>query len=381
MNGEERPFKRRPQVCTSIAMNGEERPFKRRRMTILMLPDDLLFNCLARISRLHYPTLSLVSKRFRSILASIELYQTRTHLGRTESCLYVCLRLLTESSQLCWFTLCQGPFNSKKFLVPISSPSFPSALWSETAMVGSNIHAIGGLVNKNVSSSVMVMDCHSHTWREAPSMRMARASHSVCVHDGKIYVTGGCKNLYSTNWMEVFDTQTQTWEFLQIPSEEIFGGSKYKSVEYEGTVYVKSEAKDVTYKLHKGRWRTADLAINKGWGPSSSYYCVIENVFYRYSNRRIEWYDSEKRLWTTLKGLEKLPLLSHVNLVNYGGKMAVVWVEYPYGNKDEETKIWCAEIAIEKREKREIWGMVEWFDIVFRTNEPYSFAHVLATTI
>ncbi|CAL9220148.1 unnamed protein product, partial [Arabidopsis halleri] len=94
---------------------------------------------------------------------------------------------------------------------------------------------------------------------------------------------------------------------LLIPSEEIFGGSKYKSVEYEGTVYVKSEAKDVTYKLHKGRWRKADLAINKGWGPSSSYYCVIENVFYRYSNRRIEWYDSEKRLWTTLKGLEKLP--------------------------------------------------------------------------
>ncbi|EFH58876.1 hypothetical protein ARALYDRAFT_897096 [Arabidopsis lyrata subsp. lyrata] len=319
-----------------------------------MLPDDLLFNCLARISRLCYPTLSLVSKRFR----------------RTESCLYVCLRLFTETSQLRWFTVSQGPFNSKKKLVPISSPNFPSALWSEAAIVGSNIHAIGGLVNKNASSSVMVMDCHSHTWREAPSMLMARESHSVCIHDGKIYVTGGCKNLDSTNWMEVFDTSLAR-RYLDL---------KYKSVEYEGSVYVKYEAKDATYKLAKGRWRTADLAINKGWGTSSSHYCVIENVFYRYNNRRIEWCDSDKRLWTTLKGLEKL-LISHVNLVNYGGKMAVVWVEYAYGKKDEETKIWCAEIAIEKREKREIWGMVKWFDIVFRTNEPYHFAHVLATTV
>ncbi|KAL9290801.1 putative F-box domain, kelch-type beta propeller [Arabidopsis thaliana] len=347
-------------------MNGEETtPFKRRQMTILMLPNDLLFNCLARISRLYYPTLSLVSTRFRSLLASTELYQTRTHLGRTERCLYVCFRLFTESDQLRWFTLCQGPFNSKKFLVPISSPNFPSASWSDAAIVGPNIYAIGGLVNKNYSSSVMVMDCYSHTWREAPSMHVARLSHSVCVHDGKIYVTGGCKNLDSTNWMEVFDTQTQTWE----------------SVEYEGTVYVKSEAKDVTYKLHKGRWRTADIAINKGWWcPSLSHYCVIENVFYRYTDRRIEWYDSEKRLWTTLKGVEKLRSFSRVNLVNYGGKMAVVSVEYVFGKK--EAKIWCAEIAIEKRQTGEIWGMLEWLDIVFRTNDKsYSLERALATTI
>ncbi|CAA7023936.1 unnamed protein product [Microthlaspi erraticum] len=42
----------------------------------LPLPDDLLLSCFARVSRLHYPTLSLVSKSFRSLLASPELYQT-----------------------------------------------------------------------------------------------------------------------------------------------------------------------------------------------------------------------------------------------------------------------------------------------------------------
>ncbi|CAF1709991.1 BnaC03g60520D [Brassica napus] len=81
-------------IPTSTSMNEDEPPFKKRRltfirrqMTILMLPDDLILNCLARISRLDYPTLSLVSKRFRSLLTLVELYQTRTLLGCTESCL------------------------------------------------------------------------------------------------------------------------------------------------------------------------------------------------------------------------------------------------------------------------------------------------------
>jgi len=58
------------------------------KVSIPYLPDDLLLNCLARISRLYYPTLSLVSKRFRSLLASTELYETRRLLGTSESCLY-----------------------------------------------------------------------------------------------------------------------------------------------------------------------------------------------------------------------------------------------------------------------------------------------------
>ncbi|XP_010468071.2 PREDICTED: F-box/kelch-repeat protein At4g23580-like [Camelina sativa] len=361
-------------------MNGEEP--RRRRMTILMLPNDLVYNCLARVSRLHYLTLSLVSKRFRSLLASSELYQTRTLLNRTESCLYVCLRLCTGSQPLRWFTLCRVPSNSKKFLVPISSPSSPSALWSNAVMVGPNIYTIGGLVNKNASSSVTVMDCRSHTWREAAPMRVARVFQSSCVLDGKIYVTGGCENLDLTNWMEVFDTKAQTWEFLQIPNEEIFGGAEYNSIGYEGTVYVRSDDKDVTYKLHKGRWTTADLAINSGWARSSSY-CVIEKVFYRSGGKTIEWYDSKERSWKILKGLEKLHTLTrfaHLNLVNYGGKMVVVWEKYVVDKNHKETMIWCAEIAIEKRQKREIWGMLEWVDIVLSI-ESYGLVHVLANTI
>ncbi|XP_010447125.1 PREDICTED: putative F-box/kelch-repeat protein At4g34170 [Camelina sativa] len=352
--------------------------------TILMLPDDLLLNCLARVSRSYYPTLSLVCNKFHSILASTELGQTRVLLGCTQSCLYVCLRLRTDSKLLRWFILGQRQNSSRKVLVPILSPNITSA---GVAVVGPNIYAIGGGIRNNTSSSVMVMDSRSHTWREAPSMRVARKFPSVCTLDGKIYVMGGCDNLDSTNWMEVFDTNTQTWEFLQIPSEEICGGSNYESVRYEGTVYVWSEAKNVTYKLHEDRWSVADMYDNKNrtWGWLSSSYCVIENVFYCFLINKIRWYEPKERAWATLKGLEGLPTLpcnGHVLLADYGGKMLILWEEYVVVK--EKKMIWCAEITIEKRQNGEIWGTLEWFDNVFMSNGPnglMGLAHALSTTV
>ncbi|XP_010513346.1 PREDICTED: F-box/kelch-repeat protein At4g23580-like [Camelina sativa] len=344
-------------------MNHGEEPTIQRDM---ILPDDMLLKCLACVSRIHYPTLSLVSKRFRSLIASTELYQTRTLLGRTESSLY-------------------RPNSPRKVLVPISSPKFSSIYLPGVAVVGPSIYAIGGGINHNASSRVMVMDSRSHTWREAQSMLVARMCPSACTLDGKIYVSGGFYNLDSTNWMEVFDTKTQTWEFLQIPSEEICGGSQYQSARYEGTIYVRSEAKDVTYKLHKSRWRSADLSMNMRWGWSLSY-CVIENVFYCFGGGdgcRICWYNPKERLWKTLKGLEGLPSLpisiDKVKLADHCGKMAILWVDYV--SDDNKKLIWCAEIAIEKRQNGEIWGTLEWFDNVFTLNEPHPLVHALTSTV
>ncbi|CAL9232523.1 unnamed protein product [Arabidopsis halleri] len=80
------------------------------------LPDDLLLNCLARVSRLYYPILSLVSKRFRSLVASPELYETRTLLGHTDNCLH-----LRSESDTRWFTLCRRPIR-----VPNPNPNLNS---------------------------------------------------------------------------------------------------------------------------------------------------------------------------------------------------------------------------------------------------------------
>ncbi|CAF1710821.1 unnamed protein product [Brassica oleracea] len=68
-----------------------------------LLTDEIVVNCLARISRMYYPTLSIISKSFRSLLSSKELYLARTHIGSTKQCLYVCLSDESYQSPQ-WFT-------------------------------------------------------------------------------------------------------------------------------------------------------------------------------------------------------------------------------------------------------------------------------------
>ncbi|EOA13928.1 hypothetical protein CARUB_v10027047mg [Capsella rubella] len=93
------------------------------------LPYDFLLDCFARVSILYYPTLSLVSKTCRTLVASSELYKTRSSLNRTETCLYVYLEY-PHDPILRWFTLYPIPNQTDKtenssgyVLVPIRIPN------------------------------------------------------------------------------------------------------------------------------------------------------------------------------------------------------------------------------------------------------------------
>ncbi|CAA7033573.1 unnamed protein product [Microthlaspi erraticum] len=326
----------------------------------MMLPDDLLLNCIARVSRSYYPILSLVCKRFRSLFVSTELYQTRTLLGCTETCLYVCLKLPTYYSRQHWFTLYLRPnsYSSRKFLLPITCPNSPCTYQSDFARVGSKVYSIGGRVisSGEASSSVMVMDCRTHTWSDAPSMLVARATPSACVLDGKIYVTGDCKNLDATNWMEVFDTKTQTWEFVSSSStpESVRRGFRHQTLGYNGNVYVKfSEERE-------------------------NIYYEEQNVLYSCTCGRISWYDSQVKLWKPLEGdLRKLYAFTRdvTQVADYGGKLAVLWHHVA-----EKKAVLYAVIALEKRQGGTIWGRIERSYPVstFRENKV---AHLVAATL
>ncbi|ESQ47498.1 hypothetical protein EUTSA_v10022208mg [Eutrema salsugineum] len=279
------------------------------------LPDDLLISCFARVSRLCYLTLSFVSKRFRSLIASPELYKARSILGNTESCLYLCL---ASSSDNCWFTLCRKPDktltndtslkkkSSGYVLARVPFLHSPRAEFSGLVAVGSEIYNIG-----SNSSSV-----------SAPSMPLELIEPCASVVDGKIYVAGLRK-----------DSLDESFE----PPIDI----KY-SLKNMGDLYVNMVANEnvVAYnskedQLEPRTWRRF-LSDN---------FCEIENVMYSVFNGGVGWYDTKSNIWRYLKGLVGLP-------------DCVFWGEN------------C-----------EIWGKLEWFDLVVTVPRSYDFVKALAATV
>ncbi|XP_010513282.1 PREDICTED: F-box/kelch-repeat protein At4g39560-like [Camelina sativa] len=236
------------------------------------LPNEILLSCLARISRYHYRSFSLVSKTLRSLISSPELYQSRSWIGNTEPYLYLCQRLPPYDR---WFLVDQTIVTNGRIkddglsLSPIapspSAPSKPSAV-----AVGFEIYQMGGTINddKRPSSAVHVFDCRTHTWRDAPNMLVARKRAKSAFIDGKIFVIGGTKDSKSSsmNLAEVYDLNSQTWKPLLSPCDDA------KVQLRRGQLYVNSKLKTCEYDSKQGRWKDSPKAsLSKGpW-------CIIEN--------------------------------------------------------------------------------------------------------
>ncbi|KAL0739165.1 hypothetical protein Bca4012_015375 [Brassica carinata] len=372
------------------------------------LPYDITLNCFARIPKSYYPKISLVSKTFRSLLSSSDLYAARSQMGTTEICLYICLEYSTEHLTLPsprWFSLYVKPKrnltdgrtkekSSGNLLVPIPKHSLPPPppYASSTVMVGSKIYLFGGPLDDNVrrySSAVRVYDCRIKTWRNLPNMNMERFYASAYVLDDKIYVMGGCRAWYEhESWFEMFDIKTQTWKTLPAnPDRKVRLGRRKvcKIGVVHEKIYVKTkiELNDWVYDVKEKKWSVADVALSLNWSYS---WCVIDNVMFSYSRLRYVWYDLKSSTWKDVRGLEVLkkyrsfsnanPNGSVVELVNYGGKLVIIWDRFERRGRSQNKNIWCAVVALE-RIHGGFWGKIEWFDVVHTVPKSYAFLRCL----
>ncbi|EFH39331.1 kelch repeat-containing F-box family protein [Arabidopsis lyrata subsp. lyrata] len=356
------------------------------------LPDDLVVNILARVSRSYHPNLSLVCKSFRSILASPELYQTRTLLGKTETFLYVCLRFPDEANPR-WFTLYRKPNqnltkkkkkkkkkkedSSVNLLAPTPILNSPHVEWARLIAVGSNLYAITAAIEDSPCSNVWYLDCRTHTWLEAPRMRIAHTNSEL---DKNVYLAGSSENPYSLNCVEVYNTKTQTWN--PVPPQK----RKFKFGNMEGKIYMnpvrENPRKVVALKPKVMTWEAVgwDTDLDRGS------ICMMENIAYCYDpSEKFSWikFNTDED-WRRLEGLEGLPKFarySTVKLADYGGKLVVFWDKYVAATGYKEKMIWCAEISLEKRNSEEIWGKVEWFDAVLTVPKSYKFVCAKSATV
>ncbi|CAN6910458.1 unnamed protein product [Brassica oleracea] len=318
--------------------------------SFLSLPDVIILNCLARVSKSYYPKLSLVSKTFRSLILSIELNHARFHHKTNEISFHVCLQLPDRPLPSYWFTLLIDLEMKKSTLAQVPSiyaPIVPRIMLT----VASQVYALRQFYHP--SPVMIVRNKENLLWRKAPSLTVARSNPGACVLDGKIYVVGGCTA--NDCWGEVFDTKTQTWEPLPDPGTELRFSSVIRKLEIiQGKIYVRSnEEKDSVYDPKKREWNVAAKALV---GDSS---CM--------------WYDRECKEWKPVKGLSSLNKSCRrglIETVNLNGKLIVLWNKFARpGPHCQNKTICCALVALEKRQDGQVWGNVEWSNAVLRLSE------------
>ncbi|CAH8282546.1 unnamed protein product [Eruca vesicaria subsp. sativa] len=320
------------------------------------LPHDLVLNIVARVSRSDYPALSLVSKHFRSLVASPELYARRSLLGCKEHCLYVVLNDAKSNGNRLY--ILRRKTNGSHGLFPVV-PSLPFIPYISSSFVaeGSSIYVFTDVTTLRI-------DCESHTVQPLPSMPAPfLQSHSVAnVIDGRIYVIGCPRGEVNKDKVIVlvFNTETQMWE-NEMKTFEIEAGEFYHgSVVISGDkMYTKGFANSYFYEPKERKWETDGVLNSQGWWFS----CVVDDVLYYYEccKKELRAYDSKKRCWLVVKGLEALSVETASSLwsqtESYCGKLALFFHKGKIGRRSE---LWCAEISLERSQGGEIWGKVEW---------------------
>ncbi|CAH8359983.1 unnamed protein product [Eruca vesicaria subsp. sativa] len=359
----------------------DEQPQNLQSHSFSSLPDEIIENILARVSRYNYPSLSLVSKRFHSLLSSPQLYMTRSHIRTTEPCLYLCLKHSIDQPPR-WYSLWMKSVGEtlieheednhvlprddySLFPVPSSSSNPLREPYYTSVAVGSELYVIGGSY-KAPSSAVRILDCRTHTWRDGPSMLVARWHVNVFLLDEKIYVMSHSRN-EALDWIEVLDIKTQTWRHVRSHGADEFDRNGFVINVFEGKICAIASKKSYAYDPLESRWEVVEelpqyLKFIRAW-------CVIEDVKYCFTNSGdCKWYDSKAGDWIDVKGSDLKLMHRHrtcslacrrAEMHNLGGKLLVMWTPVSLPG----SRIWCAKMALEKRGS-EVWGKIEWANSV-----------------
>ncbi|CAH8383114.1 unnamed protein product [Eruca vesicaria subsp. sativa] len=315
------------------------------------LPEDIALDILARVPRRDYPRLSLVSKLFRSLVSSPEIYARRSSLGCTEHSLYVVLGVYKGDVNL------YTRIGHRLVLIP-GLPAMPS--FGCFVAVGTRLYVFGGFEEMMMTSIAYSIDCRSHTVQPLPSMPFPMCNTFAGFIDGRIYVVGYDDS--SRLKVVVFNTETQTWEHemttnlaMEIGRLSTYGFGGVMG----GKMYMRGFQNSFVYEPKERKWETDEVLNSKEWWGNA---CVVDDVLYYHdcSENKLRWYDSKQRCWGVVKGLEELLdemiNFGYIHTVSYGGKLVLLC---PKGKFMEvKREIYCAEIFLERCKGGQIWGLV-----------------------
>ncbi|WCJ42029.1 Galactose oxidase/kelch repeat superfamily protein [Euphorbia peplus] len=245
-------------VATEVPELPQGESWKRQRMSLCLyegdsrlipgLPDEISVQILARIPRIDYLQMKLVSRTWKSAFTSTELFNVRKELGTTEEWLYLLTKV--EDGRLLWYAL--DPLSRRWQRLPMmpslafeeeqrkgfrtwnvvhSSIKFADKVrgWlgkkgaekSESfqgctvGAVDGFLYVLGGLCKASVLRGVWQYNPILNMWKEMSPMCVGRAFCKTGILNNKLYAVGGVtrgrEGLTSLMSAEVFDPDTGLW--------------------------------------------------------------------------------------------------------------------------------------------------------------------------
>ncbi|XP_077213496.1 galactose oxidase/kelch repeat superfamily protein [Tasmannia lanceolata] len=220
------------------------------------LPDEISIQILARLPRICYLNVKLVSRNWKTAVTSPEVFQLRKEHGTTEEWLYMLMKI--EEDKLIWHAL--DPLSKKwQRLPPMPNMVYEEEskrglsrlrMWNMASSsnkiadfirgllgwkdaldqmpfcgcavgtVGGCLYVLGGFSRASAMRCVWRYDPCVNAWSEVTSMTMGRAYCKTGLLNNKLYVVGGVSRgrggLTPLQSAEVFDPQMETW--TQVPS-------------------------------------------------------------------------------------------------------------------------------------------------------------------
>ncbi|XP_004515647.1 F-box/kelch-repeat protein At1g22040 [Cicer arietinum] len=219
------------------------------------LPDEVSIQIIARLPRICYFNLRSVSRKWKSVIVSSELYKVRKELGTTEEWLYLLIKV--GENKLQWHAV--DPRSQIWQRLPTmpnvvdedESRKGSSRLWMWNIVegiriaevirgflgrkdafdempfcgcaigaVGGCLYVLGGFSKASTMRCVWRFDPIQNTWSKVSSMLTGRAYCKTGILNNKLYVVGGVSQgpagLVPLQSAEVFDPSTGIWS--DVPS-------------------------------------------------------------------------------------------------------------------------------------------------------------------
>ncbi|KAL0758202.1 hypothetical protein Bca101_095870 [Brassica carinata] len=332
------------------------------------LPDDVFVDCLAQVSRLDLVAIAMVSRRHRFYAVSSRFWAVRYRMGNVDPYLYVFMHMYPDPSP-CWFVL--HPMQRRLKRVNLNLYPVTGSCFVKTDL---GIYTIGGLINGKPTSEVTFLNCIEHTVYRITPMKMARSGASASlIEDGenkkkKIYVFGGCWDVAdSSNWVEVYDIETGTWELLSVSTPKMPLKIKESMVMDEKHVYAVDEDGEIFVFSTSESTFCAEGERETNPDDRNDWRLFDQTFFCRGIGGRILWRLPREFGWKEVKGLEELQQQHIIKLCAFSvQRMAIFWEAQ---GPDQILELWYAEITLkmtrrkegeEEEEVWEVWGNIEW---------------------